>query len=1000
MLLTVQDSFPFKHIEFITGEQGLNGREVDWITQDRYGFMWFNTDNGLNRFDGYTFRSWPHTANDSNGLISGDWHWGLTEDKNGVLWLPSELKGFYSFDPVREKFINYHHQQGNSNSLINDQAWAIATESSGNIWIGTAKGLDKYDPKTKTFAHFVHDAGDSASISYDDIFTIVTDDENTVNRDHTNIWLINKKLGIDCFDTKTGKVTKHFDFPFPKSDYLWEGNPLLAIKEIRNNVLWFGSNDNGIYGFNTLTEQCIHIKTGHPCEKTFVHIAGFYPVLEDHAGNLWTVNDNNELVYYDRANQKFYFNKVQWGGVYFNHAASVFFEDKSGKIWIGTTNGLLSIDTKQKLFLSSQPDDNVVFSISDNSIAHIQKVKNMQLSVSDNLLNLFWLKRKFYPFPFKQSPNLTNIYKDSKGVLWLAGESRIISYNPVTKKSREYKLYDNSSSENTGQFMGVVEDLRGRFWAANFGDGLYNIDTVAGKLHKFGMPGNINPGNANYIESIFKDSRGIIYLGIREGGFVTFNADGEIFKVYHHNVNDPNTVSSESATTFLEAKNGLIWFGTANAGLNVFNPATGKFKAFTTIDGLSDNYVRSLTEDKNGDYWVGTRTGISCFTPPDNPYATAAKLHFRSYDISDGLTSNICMPRSAFCDLDGTLYFGTFGGGLFYFHPDSLKENDFIPPVYITEFKLRNKPVSVSDSNSVLKSPVEFTNEIKLNYKQNMISFSFAALSYIHPEKNKYAYKLENFDKDWIYTDASKRFANYTNLDPGEYIFKVKGSNNDGRWNETPTELKIIITPPFWQTAWFRILVIVAIAGAVYAAYRYRLQQVLKLQQIRNRIAADLHDDIGSTLNSISVFSEVAKNDPSKRDESLDMIGNSSRKVTEAMSDIVWTINPDNDSFEKVILRMRSLSYNLLRAKDIEFIFRADEELNNLKLPMQKRKNFYLIFKEMLNNLVKYSKATHASFSLTNKENKNIILTVRDNGIGFDTTRSYSGNGLNNMLWF
>ena len=171
----------------------------------------------------------------------------------------------------------------------------------------------------------------------------------------------------------------------------------------------------------------------------------------------------------------------------------------------------------------------------------------------------------------------------------------------------------------------------------------------------------------------------------------------------------------------------------------------------------------------------------------------------------------------------------------------------------------------------------------------------------------------------------------------------------------------------------------------------------MKLQQIRNKIAADLHDDIGSTLNSISVFSEVAKNDPSKRDESLNMIGDSSRKVTDAMSDIVWTINPDNDSFEKMILRMRSLSYNLLRAKNIEFTFRADEHLNSLKLPMEKRKNFYLIFKEILNNLIKYSQATHASFSLANHENKNITLTVWDNGVGFDTTKPYSGNGLNNM---
>jgi nitrate/nitrite-specific signal transduction histidine kinase len=364
--------------------------------------------------------------------------------------------------------------------------------------------------------------------------------------------------------------------------------------------------------------------------------------------------------------------------------------------------------------------------------------------------------------------------------------------------------------------------------------------------------------------------------------------------------------------------------------------------------------------------------------------------------MNDGLPSNTLNNISAFCDNDGTMYFGTRNGGLFYFHPDDLKDNDYKPPVYITEFRLKNKPVSVTDSNGVLKTSIEYTKEIKLNYRQNLISFTFSALNYVHPEKNKYKYMLEGYDEDWVYTDASKRFVNYTNLDHGSYTFKVKASNNDGVWNETPTELKILITPPFWKTTWFRILLAIAAAGFLYAIYRYRLQQVLKLHSIRNRIAADLHDDIGSTLNSISVFSEVAKNDPSRRTHSLQMIGESSRKVIDAMSDIVWTINPDNDNFEKIILRMRSIAYNLLRAKKIEFSFRADETLNDLKLSLLVRRNFYFIFKEALNNLIKYSEAKRVSILLEKKSN-GILLMVRDDGVGFDPGNKYNGNGLTNM---
>ncbi len=364
--------------------------------------------------------------------------------------------------------------------------------------------------------------------------------------------------------------------------------------------------------------------------------------------------------------------------------------------------------------------------------------------------------------------------------------------------------------------------------------------------------------------------------------------------------------------------------------------------------------------------------------------------------MNDGLPDNKMIPFAAYKDVDGKIFFGSQQGGVLYFDPSNLRDNDFAPPVYITDLKLFNKSIHPFDADSILKSPVEITKEIILPYNKNDISFEFAALNYFHPEKNQYQYKLENYNNDWISTDAGRRYANYTNLNPGKYMFKVRASNNDGKWNPKETSLIIIITPPFWQTWWFRSLVALAAVALVYGIYRYRLQQVLRLQNIRNRIAADLHDDIGSTLNSISVYSEVAKKDKAGKTQALEMIGESSRKVIDSMSDIVWTINPDNDSFERIILRMRSLSYNLLRVRQIDFSFRADENLNDLKLSLEERRNFYLIFKEALNNLVKYSNAKRASVLLS-KNASRITLQIRDDGIGFDTKKKYNGNGLINM---
>jgi two-component sensor histidine kinase len=404
----------------------------------------------------------------------------------------------------------------------------------------------------------------------------------------------------------------------------------------------------------------------------------------------------------------------------------------------------------------------------------------------------------------------------------------------------------------------------------------------------------------------------------------------------------------------------------------------------------------SIVEDNNGNYWLGTDNGISCFTPPENPFDEKIKIRFRNYTQSDGLPSRETDGFNAFKDKDGALFFGTKNAGFFSFHPEELVDNSFIPPVYITAFKLFNKPVEPNAKDSILKLPIELTKEIILAYNQNVIAFEFAALNFFHPERNQYAYMLEGYDKDWIYTDASKPFVDYTNLDPREYIFKVKGSNNDGVWNDIPATIKLIITPPFWQTWWFRILVVLAVSAVIYGFYRNRINQILLLQKIRNKIAADLHDDIGSTLNSISVYSEVAKKDPSQQNFALDMIGESSRKVIESMSDIVWSINPENDGFDKIILRMRSLSYNLMKAKKIEFTFRTDETLHEIKLPMEMRRNFYLIFKEAMNNLVKYSHAQRASVLLT-RNNREITCVIHDDGIGFDVSAKFNGNGLNNI---
>lgn len=990
-LLAQKDNFPFQQFERITTDNGLSSDAVFEVIQDKKGFLWFLTGNGLNRYDGYNFKIYSNNPADSNSLTGGQFY-SLVQDKNGVLWFNNETKGIYSFNPVTEKFFHYRQDPKNRNSLLDDATQGLVADKSGIIWIATQKGLDKLDPRTNTFTHITHQQNKKNSISNNFISGITIDEDD-------NLWLVTGEPGVDYFNSQTQKLIQHFNFGSssnPIED--WNIHPYGANTG-RNGNIWIGSRTDGLYCYNTRTKKIIHYQYEKNNPFSLSH-NGVYKTYEAKNGNLWLATDaaGGSIEYYDRAGGKFYhkpIDEIQYLD---------FLEDNSGKVWITTMNGIYTCSPPLKKFESYRHVKGDENTLSSNGVYSFLRDHSGNMLVGANTVNIFdSVTKKFIPLAlndlsgyYLQNCYVWKLYQDSKNILWIATIFGLFSYDPVTKAQHWYRSDDkDSTSIGATSCTGIIEDSKGRYWVSTWGGGFNAFDPASGKFRYFKIHEGENSISTNSVAGIFEDSKGTFYIGGGgNGGLITFNPDKEIFKIYKHLVNNPNSPSGDGVQNFLESKNGVIWFCT-DGGVNAFDPETEKFRAFTTKDGLCSNNVMSIVADDAGNYWLGTQNGLSCFTPPENPFDSSSKFHFRNYNKSDGLPGNT-MGFSAYKDVDGKLYFGTESSGFFCFRPGDLKDNNYKPPVYITDLKLFNTSIRQYDKDSILKQPVELTQQITLSYDQNDLSLEFAALNYIHPEKNQYLYKLENYNKDWIATDAAKRFASYTNLNPGKYVFRVRATNNDGLWSPQEASLIIIITPPFWQTWWFRTLVVLAVAVLVYGVYRYRLSHILRLQNIRNRIAADLHDDIGSTLNSISVYSEVAKKDQEEKSHALEMIGQSSRKVIDAMGDIVWTINPDNDSFEKIILRMRSLSYNLLRAKQIDFSFKADENMNGIKLSLEERRNFYLIFKESLNNLIKYSNAKRASVLLS-KNSHHICLLIRDDGVGFDTTRKYNGNGLINM---
>jgi len=722
-------------------------------------------------------------------------------------------------------------------------------------------------------------------------------------------------------------------------------------------------------------------------------------------------------------------------------------EDSHQNIWAGMYGGISIYQPQTNNFKTFRAVANDIRSLRTDQIINLFEDTSgvMWIGTSgDGLNNCYTARKQFKVYQNYDKDFISHfplsLYKNHEGKIFMATfGAGVQEFNPASGIFKSYKVVLPNSKITDYNFpYGTLEASDGNFWVVSFNDGLHKLDRKTGKfttIHSVSnnidttvhYPSNCivedmnkrlwigtdnglkyydlntkifsgfenlyrdtNQLSSDAIVGLYADKDGILWIA-GTNGLTLFNTKTGQVKIFRHD-NNPWSVSNNHLNYFYDDGKETVWIGTKGGGLNKFDKKTERFVAYTTKDGLPDNTVYGILSDNNGNLWLSTNKGICKFTPASSE---KNKVVCRNYNMSDGLPGdehnfNTCVKGD-----DGTLYFAGIAG-LVAFKPDELTDNTFIPPVVITEFSVLNKTVTPNDSTGILKLPADESKEIKLTYQQNIFSFTFSALSYVHPEKNQYAYMLEGFDKDWIYTDASKRFANYTNLDPGDYTFKVKASNNDGVWNEIPTAIHLTITPPYWQRWWFISLIIIVVAALIYVVYRYRLSQLIRLQDIRNKISGDLHDDIGSTLNSISVYSEVAKQDVAKHAQALEMIGESSRTIIDAMSDIVWTINPGNDSFENIILRMRSLAFNLLRARDIEFTFRANENLNNLKLSMEDRRNFFLIFKESINNIVKYAEATLVTIQLV-YNGKQIKLQINDNGKGFDTSQPSNGNGLNSM---
>jgi len=980
-----------------------------------------------------------HHFSEEHGLPLS-WYESILQDKKGYMWFGLAWGGLIKYDGYT--FTTYEFDPFNKNSLGTPNARSLCNDIHGNIWIAGDGGVSKYDPYNNYFIPYwydwygpehkseLHDSSYIAALPTAFI-TYVTADK------HGRVWIGTGK-GLCYLDSPSAKVVNLSDIISP--DTLCNlGITCLMIDH--KGLLWIGT-DNGINIYDRVNKK---IKLFNPADKNYASVSKKIAcLLEDHSGNIWIGLSNTGIYRYDPSagNSKIYHHSGDYNSLPSDQVKSLF-EDSHHKIWVAMYGGLSVYQPATDNFRSYRNNPNDKTSLGSNQVVNLFEDRSgaLWIATNGNGVDVYCPTGKnfsFYPYRDKDQAShvTTGIYKDYSGRIYMTTfGSGIQEFDPATGNFKSYRAFPHHELSALNYYFGAYADSDGNFWLLGLHEGLHKFDRNTGKFatiystsgdnvsscmtedldkrlwigtngglrcydlktKKYSTAKEFFPSTpeldfAGGIGNLYCDKDGVLWIaGV--GGLVLLNTKTGKGRSFVQDTENPHSISSNGIDCFYDDGKGKVWIGTT-WGLDRFDKKTDQFVSYTVKDGLPDNEVSGILPDDNGNLWLSTSKGLCKFTPP---LSENMKPVCRNYNKSDGLPSDGI--GHGLKGNNGTFYFGC-KAGIVAFKPDELKDNPYVPPVVITDFSVFNKSVEASDSTSILKLPVDETKEIKLSYKQNVFAFSFTALNYIHPEKNKYAYKLEGFDKDWRYTDATKRFANYTNIDPEEYTFRVRASNNDGLWNEKGTSIKLIITPPYWQTLWFKLLCVFAGGMILYTIYYYRMQKIRDIRRIRNKIASDLHDDLGATLSSISIMSELVnqqvKDQSPQASSLLEKIGTSSRNMIEAVNDMVWAINPKNDSFENIFKRMRTFASEILAAKDIAFHFDFDKNLVQSKLKMDMRRNFYLFFKEAVNNTAKYSGAANTHVMIWNREN-NLKMTIRDDGSGFEMNTVKAGNGLLNM---
>jgi signal transduction histidine kinase/ligand-binding sensor domain-containing protein len=821
--LSGQGNSWFKKISI---EEGLGHNTVYAIIQDREGYMWLGTKNGLNRYDGYSFKTYNINYNDSTSL-SSSWINVLFEDSKGNIWIGTEGGGVNCIIRKTGKIQKYSNILGEKNSLCNDYIYALAEDSASNILIGTNNGLSILDPSRKNFRTFRHDPADPSSISIDNIYDMFIDSRQRV-------WIATFGGGLNLFDQASGKF-EHFmyrpgDRNSISSDTLWQ------VKQDRldNNFLWISTN-SGLNKFNIATSTFSHYKFGSG-KNVSLASNRLQPLLVDDKDRIWAGTDEAGLFCFDpvSAEVEHFENVLTDRNSLSDNSLLCLCQDRSGLIWIGTRNSGIN------LLIES------VFSNLNNDYAGSQMKYVYMIQEQDNYL---WLATKKGLFRYDRLTNTMQqlqftqktssekdkevyaIFVDRDGDLWVGTKNAGLffrSRNSATFRNYIYDGGDNSSISGNSIFS-IAQDSAGTMWIGTYTGGLNSLEKGSGKFRRYNFdPNDPNSISGDIVVDILPDKDNILWIALSGGGVNRLDTKTGVLKRYMNNPGDTTSLDDNFAKCLYRNSDSTICIGTYSGGLNILNTRTGKAIHYTIRNGFSSNSILAICEDSDHNLWISTDNGITKFNPESgkvNNFGTANGLADIEYHTGSVLKSN-----------DGMIYFGCTNG-VIYFNPEASIDKHSSPSITLTNFTIDNTAAVIRNFDEY-NLHVHNRDTIYLNYQQSSFSFRYSSMLFSFPDKNQYQHILEGFEKRWS-APTNISYTGYSNIPPGKYVFRVKGSDIDGTWAGAETSVYIIISPPFWKTAWFRIICIMSILLLLYVIILFRERTLRHEQEILSRNVLD-----------------------------------------------------------------------------------------------------------------------------------------------------------------